>query len=43
MELTKKQKKLLLYIIDYKYQHQETPTLRQCAADIVLHMLPLLN
>ena len=34
MELTKKQKKLLLYIIDYKHQHQETPTLRQCAADI---------
>ncbi len=34
MELTKKQKNLLLYIIDYKQQHQETPSLRQCAADM---------
>ena len=34
MELTQKQKNLLLYIIDYKQQHQETPSLRQCAADM---------
>ena len=34
MELTKKQKKILLYIIEYKQEHQETPTLRQCAADM---------
>ena len=34
MELTKKQKKLLFYIIDYKQQHQETPSLRKCAADM---------
>ncbi len=34
MEFTKKQKKLLSYIIDYKQQHEETPSLRQCATDL---------
>ncbi len=34
MELTKKQKNLLSYLAQYKKDHEETPSLRQCAIDL---------